>query len=360
MGAVGWISRETLPAGRSAAGLLLVSPDAEAVVPLDDAGRRAALGIAESTLSAAGITEDDRVVVALNNDGELTGSLVAQAAAPVARAAASVGPRGRMRLHTVLEKVGATALITTPSGAMDFLARLHLEFLLDPLDLELRSILLVGEIPSAGTFEQLRSEFEADVRELYADPLFGVPIAHRAPADGVLTPVQENLLGLAPLGKDAILEPPYAEGLAELVVTPSWYTTPDGGPLRTGHVVRLAGGEQGVPSPAHTVGEHVLVRGRWLSIPRLSAALTRIDGISHWDLRISRDGTLDSAALHLTFNRESLVGNPMWKSRITQGLYALTPVSIPVVVEPEISEEKRPGTVTDLRGHHLGRERAPI
>lgn len=344
-------------AAHSASGLLLVSPEADVVAPLAEADRTVALELAAATLAAAGLGAGDRVVVALNNDGELSGALVAQAAASVTDAATSVGARGRMRLHRVLETVRATTLITTPAGAMDFLARLHLEFLLDPLDLELRHILLVGEIASPGTYSQLAAEFEASVVELYADPFFGIPVAHRTPSDEVLTPVRDGLLGLAPLDKDAVLDAPYSEGLAELVVTPTWHSSLAGATLRTGQVVQLRGGGAGLPGPVHTIGEHALIRGRWVSIPKIATALARIDGISHWDLRLSRAGTLDAAALHVTFNRDTLVKNPMWKSRIAQALVALTPVSIDVVVEPEVSAAARPGTVTDLRAHHLGRDR---
>ncbi|WP_067490770.1 hypothetical protein [Actinomadura hibisca] len=355
-----WIDRATFPTSGSARGLLQVSPEGDLVAPLDAPDRAAALDLAAATLRAAGLGERDRVVVALNNDGEAAGPLITQAAAEVAQAAASVGPRGRMRLHTALERVGATALVTTPAGAMDFLARLHLEFLLDPLDLELDHIFLVGEIPSPNTASQLAAEFEASVRELYADPFFGVPVAWRAPGDAALTPVRDGLLGLAPTDKDALLEPPYDAGLAELVLTPSWHATLGDAVLRTGHAVRLAGGEQGVPAPAHTVGEHVLVRGRWLSVPKIASALARIDGVARWELRIKREGTLDSAALHVTFNRDTLVKNPMWKSRIAQALYALTPVAVEVVVEPEVAEERRPPTISDQRGHHLGRDRSQL
>ncbi|MDL4771505.1 hypothetical protein [Actinomadura xylanilytica] len=355
-----WITRAAFPAGRGAEGLLAVSAEADLVAPLGAADRAAARELTAETLRAAGLGASDRVVVALNGDGEPTGPLIAQAAAEVGTAAASVGARGRMRLHAALEATGATALVTTPSGAMDFLARLHLEFLLDPLDLELRHILLVGEIPSPNTYAQLASEFEASVRELYADPFLGVPIAQRAPSDEALTPVREGLLGLAPADKDAPLDAPYGEGLAEIVVTPGWHSGLGGATLRTGHAVRLSGGERAVPAPAHTVGEHVLIRGRWVSVPKIAAALTRIDGLSRWDLRIRREGTLDAAALHVTFTRDTLVKNPMWKARIAQALYALTPVSIDVVVEPEVGEDRAAGTVTDERGHHLGRDRARL
>jgi hypothetical protein len=353
-----WITRESFPAGRAAQGLLLISPDGEVVAPLASADLPAAQQLAAATLTAAGLGADDRVVVALNNDGELSGALIAQAAASVAQAAASVGPRGRLRLHTALERVRATTLVITPSGAMDFLARLHLEFLLDPLDLELKQIFLIGEVASANVYGQLAAEFEASVVELFADPFLGVPIAHRPAAKKVLTPVRDGLLGLAPMDKDTADAPD--QGLAEVIVTPGWHSTLGDATLRTGQVVRLAGGEQGVPSPAHTVGEHVLIRGRWVSIPKVAAALTRIDGVSHWELRISREGTLDAAALHVTFKRDTLVKNPMWKSRIGQSLVAVTPVAIEVVVEPEVSETARPGSVTDLRGQHLGRDRTQV
>jgi hypothetical protein len=358
-----WITRDSIAGGATARGLLLVSPDSGVVVPLTDADRAAALNIAGAALSGAGVTGDDRVVVALNNDGELTGALIAQAAAEVADAAASAGPRGRIRLHRTLETLRATTLITTPTGAMDFLARLHLEFLLDPLDLELRRILLVGEIPSPGTYGQLAAEFEADVRELYVDPFFGLPVAHRAPADADLTVVRDGLLGLAAPDKDVMLDPPYPEAVAEIVMTPTWHTSLADAALRTGHVVRATAGETaagGIPSPAHTVGDDVLIRGRWVSVPNVASALARIDGISHWDLRIAREGTLDAAAVHVTFNRDTLVTNPMWRSRIVQALIAVTPVAIDVVVEQQVSAEPSPGTVTDLRGHHLGRDRSAI
>ncbi|HEU5158826.1 MAG TPA: hypothetical protein VFU43_17660 [Streptosporangiaceae bacterium] len=359
-----WITREAFAADGAAdgpgtaRGLLLVSPDADVVAPLAEPDRAAALDIAAATLAAAGVSADDRVVVALNNDGELTGALIARAAAEIAAAAAAVGPRGRLRLHRALEAVRATTLIITPTGAMDFLARLHLEFLLDPLDLELSRILLVGEIPSPGCPAHLAAEFEAAVAEVYADPFFGLPIAHRAAAGPFLTPARAGLLAAAPPDKDLILDPPYPDGLAELVVTPAWHSSLAGAVLRTGQLAR--GGGDGIPAPAHTAGEHVLVRGRWVSIPRVAAALAAIDGITHWDLRISREGTLDAAAVHVTFGRDTLVANPMWRGRIVQALAAITPVAIDVVVEEQTSAAVRPGSVTDLRGHHLGRDRTKL
>ncbi|GAB2807693.1 hypothetical protein GCM10022221_01210 [Actinocorallia aurea] len=344
-----WLTRQDLTGGASARGLLLLSPDADVVAPLSPEDRAAALALTAETLAAAGVRSSDRLVVALNNDGELQGSSLAEAALPLVSAAASVGPRGRLRLHRALEQTRANVLVTTPSGAMDFLARLHLEFLLDPLDLELDRILLVGEIPSRNWLRQLEDEFEADVVQLFADPLFGVPIAH-GPG---LTPVREGLIGLAPPAKDELVAD--HSGPAEIVVTPTWHATLGGAHLRTGW---FTGG--GAAQPAHTAGEHLLVRGRWLSLPRVTDVLSRIDGISHWNLEVSREGTLDKAVLRVTFARDSLVRNPMWAGRTSQALVGVTPVSIEVAVAPEAVETPVPPTVTDLRGHHLGRDRASL
>jgi hypothetical protein len=373
-----WPAREDLPSAGTAEGLLLVHPEADVIVPMSAIDREAAREIVAATLAAAGLGESDRVVVALNNDGEGTGQLIAEAGTAVARAAAAPGPRGRLRLHRTIEAVRATTLIATPTGAMDLLARLHLEFLLDPLDLGLRRIMLTGEIPSPGTYRQLAAEFEAEVTELYADPFFGLPMAYRPSEEPAYTPARQGLFGLAPLGKDTLLDPPYPAGPAEIVITPSWHSALGGSVLRTGQVVRPQGDSDGpggperadgrygseradgIPAPEHTAGEYVLVRGRWLSVPRLATALSRIDGISQWDLRIAREGTLDTVALHVTFGRETLVRNPMWRSRIRQAVLAVTPVTVDVIVEDEVREDSRPGSVTDLRGHHLGRDRSAI
>jgi hypothetical protein len=364
---------------RNARGLLLVSPDAATVVPLPS--REQVIDLAARALAMAGIGAGDRIVIALSNDGELTGALLAEAGTGVAQAAASTGPRGRLRLHAALKAIGATALVITPTGAMDFLARLHLEFLLDPLDLELSRIVVTGEIASPGTGAHLSAEFGAQVTELYAEPVTGTPVA--AVDAGGLRPVRDGLIALAALDKDHLLDPPYPAGLAEIVLTPPWL----GGALvlRTGHVARIPGGpgrrgpgcprgaecppgsaepvdgtRELIPVPRHTVGDHICVRGRWLPLGQLAAALARIDGISGWELRVSREGTLDSATLNVTFGRETLIGNPMWKARIEQALVAITPVRVDVVISDRASEEAFAPVVTDLRGQHLGVDRASL
>lgn len=348
-----WLTRDDLgAAARSATGLLVVSPDAASAFPLSGtaaAGGSDDAALIRAALAAAGVSSADRVVVAL---AEPVGGLWTSAAADVAAAAASVGPRGRLRLHHALSALGATTLVTTPTGAMDFLARLHLEFLLDPLDLGLRNIVLTGEIAAKRTLAHLAGEFGSTVTEVYTSPFSGGALAWRTSEDEPFTPLAEGVLGLAALAKDAF--DPAEGGLAELVITPHGHPALGDAVLRTGQVSR------GGLAPAHTVGEHVLVRGVWLALPRVEKALSKIDGVSGWELAISRQGTLDAAVLTVTFNRRSLVGNPMWKSRIQQAIQALTPISIAVEIAQEISETAMPGVVTDLRGHHLGRDRALV
>ncbi|MEU8144600.1 hypothetical protein [Nonomuraea sp. NPDC048901] len=354
-----WLTRDDLRTGaRSATGLLQVAPDASSAFPLAPGDRAAAQELTGAALRAAGVGDRDRVVVAL---AEPAGALWAAAAADVASAAASVGPRGRMRLIHTLSTLGATTLVATPTGAMDLLARLHLEFLLDPLDLGLRHIVLTGEIASKRTLSHLAGEFDAHVTEVYADPFGGGALAWRAAEGAPLTPLTDGLLHLASLTKD-VLRPSEPSGVAELVITPHGHSSLGDAVLRTGQVVRTdsAAADPGLPAPVHTVGEHVLVRGVWLSLPRIDKALAKIDGVSRWELAISRQGTLDAAVLTVTFGRESLVRNPMWRNRIQQAIQGLTPISLGVEIAPEIAETPSPGVLTDLRGHHLGRDRALI
>ncbi|GAA3811128.1 hypothetical protein GCM10022226_34490 [Sphaerisporangium flaviroseum] len=350
-----WLTRDELgKAARGATGLLQVAPDASSAWPLDAADHAAALGLTARALAAAGVGDRDRVVVAL---GEPAGALWAAAGAEAAAASASVGPRGRMRLHHALKSLGATTLVITPTGAMDFLSRLHLEFLLDPLDLGLRHLVLVGEIASRRTLSHLAGEFEAGVTEVYANPYSGGALAWRDSDTAPLTPLAGGLLGLASLDKDSPFEG--SGGLAELVLTPSAHSALGDAVIRTGQVAQVGDAAE-IPAPSHTVGDHVLIRGVWLSLPRIEKALAKIDGVSHWDLAIARQGTLDSATLRVSFNRQSLIGNPMWRSRIEQSMSALTPIKLGVEVSGEVAETARPGTVSDARGHHLGRDRTAI
>ena len=360
-----WTDRSSLAGQAGAArGLLTVTPAADIVVPLADADRAAQAELTAAALSGAGVGAGDRVVVALNSDGDLTGARIAEAAAGVAQAACSVGPRGRMRLLAAIEAVRATTLVATPTGAADFLARLHMEFLVDPLELELRRLVLAGEIADPITCRHLAAEFGATVSYLYLDPVFGTGLAAgdaTDPAAG-LDSAQPGLLAAAPLAEDRLLDLSAADrrpegGRAELVLRPTWHSQFADTVIRTGEVVTLSPEVKGLPAPSHTVGDHILIRGRWLSLPRLRAVLSKIDGIGQWRLVVRRDGTLDAASLEVVFMRKTLIDNPMWRSRIADALYAVTPIAVGIDVAPEITEVAAAPVIEDRRGHHLAQQR---
>src|SRR5207249_11993573 len=86
-------------------GLLLCAPAGDDVTALTLAEAETIVELNRDALDAVGVGSSDRVVLALNNDGDAAGSLLARAAAGVAGAVASVGPRGRMRLLRAIRAV---------------------------------------------------------------------------------------------------------------------------------------------------------------------------------------------------------------------------------------------------------------
>jgi phenylacetate-CoA ligase len=327
-------------------------------VPLATAEVAAQQAISQATLARAGIGRRDRVLISLRQDGSPAVGLLAEAAAPLAAGVAVTGPQGRLRLLATVGALKPTVWVTTPCGAADFLARLYMEFNVDPVEMEFQRIILVGEVASPGVRKRLAKEFEAEVSEVYCDPVFGAALASRKGKGG--WEVHPGVLALAELAGDEIA----AEGLAqaggparELVVRPTWSSRLSGAVLRTGTVVTDNSGDAGAFT--HTVGDHVLLRGRWLSLPVLRRQLALIDGIAGWTLEIERgDRTLDVASLKIVFERETLVANPMWKARIQQAVAASTPVKIDVATSLVEADSPPPRElVVDRRGHHLGADR---
>lgn len=352
-----WASRETwkgVPQPAQAAGLLQMPSTGDVAAPLAVDELATAVGVAADHLRGAGLRSADRVVVALNSDGIGVGSLLALAAAEASTAAVSAGPRGRMRLLRAIEGSGATALVITPTGAMDLLARLHIEFLVDPLDLGIERVVLAGEIPSPGCERQLAMEFGAEVGSVLCDPFFGIAVGHR---DGARLAASADHVVAAPLADDVVAPPD--SGPYELVLRPAWSAALAGAHLRTGWVgVATDDTAGGLPWPTATVGDRVLARGHWLSVAAVTAALKLIDGIEAWSLELRRDGTLDKVQLKVAFNRPSLTQNKMWAGRLRASMAALTPVD----VEVEVVED--PATIgdrlVDHRGHHLGVDRTSV
>ena len=315
-------------------GALLVSTAAaETMLPLTAADREQALEMSAATLGTFGIGPGERVLVSLSNDA-LVGAHLAAAACRTGAIAASVPPQRRMQVLAAITRLRPTTWITTPTGALDFLARVYIEFAVDPGMLGLDLVLVVGEIPSPGTRDRLATELECEAAELYCEPLSGVALDPLA--------LERHELG---------------DGLAELGVRTTWCTALAHDTVRTGQV--WASGTQTLFS--HTVGDHVLVRGRWLSLPLLRAALARIDGIGRWHLETRRgDATLDSAELHVAFERPSLIDNPFWIGRLREAITSTMPVTIDLVTTVVEPDEPQPPLVVDHRGHHLGVDRGTL
>jgi phenylacetate-CoA ligase len=371
-----WASRETLASllrPTAATGLVQMPSTGDVAVPLAPGGLSEALKIAARHLTAGGLRPTDRVVVALNNDGVDVGSMLALAASHVTEAVVNAGPRGRMRLLRAVNGIGATALVITPTGAMDLLARLHLEFLVDPLDLGIERVVLAGEIPSPGCERQLAMELGARVGTVFCDPFSGIAVGH---VEGDRLVADEGRLVTAPLGEDVVAPPEPGEPY-ELVLRPTWSQSLGEAHLRTGWVVvetaktaETAGAAEagaadqnggtpvGLSRPTATVGDRILARGQWISLRAVTAALRLIDGIEAWTLEVSREGTLDKVRLRVAFNRPSLTGNKMWAGRLRASLAALTPIEIEV--DTAADPTTLPDRLVDHRGHHLALDRQAV
>jgi hypothetical protein len=365
-----WLTRAqlgaALPPDSLSSGLLLGTIPGEGFVPVSLAERTQLIERSAATLGAAGVSAADRVALSLGSDGNLAAALLAESLVGIGAAAAMLEARGRMRLLAAMRRLRPNVWVTTPTGALDFLARLYLEFNVDPMDLELEQILLVGEIASPGTESRLAAEFEARVAGLYCDPVFGVALAHRS--DGPWKVEDPAVLGFADLEADVwqdawderAAEAETGENAArqtELVLRPLWSEVLADATIRTGEVVAIS---QDPNLFGQTVGEHLLIRGRWFSVPLLRRALAGIDGIAGWRLEVSRgDGTLDKLVVRLAFERASLVENPMWAGRAREAIASITPIAFDV--ETELAEPGTPAeAIDDARGHHLGLDRSAV
>jgi len=358
-----WLDRTRLAKAATAGpgALLFAGEPAESAVPLLASEVETMQSLSRRSFEKAGLAKNDRVLFAVSRPGSPAVELLAQAIAPSASGVALTGPKGRLRLLSTIRTLKPTMLVTTACGAADFLARLYMEFNVDPVELDLRKIVLVGEVASRGVAKRIGKEFEADLSEIYCDPIFGAALAWRRGSAWEAT--EAGLLALADPAKDEIrAEQPIGGGAAalELVLRPAWSAALADAAIRTGEVVAGDPGDAGLFN--HTAGEHVLVRGQWISLPVLRKQLALIDGIAGWELAIDRgDRSLDSAVLKIRFERETLVSNPMWRGRIQQAVAAATPVHVDVATEladPEASKPKE--AVVDLRGHHLGVDRAHL
>jgi hypothetical protein len=335
--------------------LVFASSPAEYGVPLAASEVEAMQALSRRSLETAGLAKNDRVLFAVAQDGSPAVGLLAQATASLVSSVATASPKGRLRLLSTIRALKPNVLVTTPCGAADFLARLYMEFNVDPVELDLTKIILVGEIASPGVRKRVAKEFEADLSELYCDPVFGAALAARK--GGAWTVAGDDVLARGALATDEIIGADLA-GDGELLLRPTWSAALADTAIRTGQVIQGDAGDAGLFN--HTVGDHVLARGQFVSLPLLRRHLGLIDGISRWTLTVDRgDRTLDNLLLTIAFERETLVSNPMWKGRIQQAINAATPIHIEIkteLLQPDTAGGKE--NVADLRGHHLGMVRA--
>src|SRR5690606_8754162 len=143
-------------------------------------------------------------------------------------------------------------------------------------ELGLKRLVLLGEIAAPAAYHHLASEYGVDVVELWCDPLYGAALGYRHPlTEPTFTLTRPWLVGLAALDRDELRDP-LESGWAEWVLRAEWSSGLRDAAVRTGVVSPQPGGTEQPAAPVATVGDHVLVRGRWLSLPVLDRALRRI------------------------------------------------------------------------------------
>ncbi|CAA0080967.1 Uncharacterised protein [Halioglobus japonicus] len=347
-----WVSRTTLPVSKVPQSLVFGGDPADSLVPVSLEELGLLRQYSSATWALAGIKSSDRVLVSTVQDGGFPVATAAEVIAPLCSGVTYASPRGRLRLLHTIKAFKPTVWVTTPCAALDFLARLYMEFNVDPFELGIEHIVLVGEVASAGAHKRLADEFESVVTDLYCEPIFGAALALRT-KEGMQSG-EAGLLALASLTEDTIVSSDWkADSNAEIVLTLNQIEALKGFVVRTGHVVAP---DQAVNSFHHTVGDRLLARGRWIPLSLMSKSLKLIDGLQAWQLQIERgEGTLDRITLKMGLNRESLIGNPMWNARIREAVAAVTPLAVTVETYHLPEDEPQPqGLVVDMRDHHLG------
>jgi hypothetical protein len=343
-----WSSRTQLPDVGGAGGLLFSGDPAEKPVPvslqeLADLRTLSALG-----WDHVGLKTTDRVLVSTASAGVFPVATNPEVLSPLCQSLGYANPQGRLRLLRTIKTIRPTVWVTTPCAALDFLARLYMEFNIDPFELGIEHIVLLGEIASAGTHKRLADEFEATITDVYCDPVFGCALSvgaggqPRYTAERVYTLEALDHQGVSSDGK-----------LAEIVLRFEQVSALGDLAIRSGQIVAQ---QQTQNAFHHTIGQQVLARGRWLSLPLLAQALKLIDGITAWQLQVGRgEGTLDRLELKVGLNRDTLISNPMWQARIREAVASVTPLSVNIDCYLLLADDPAPkGLVDDRRGHHLG------
>lgn len=351
-----WCSRSSIPAIELNQSVVFGGDPADKLVPVTINELSTLRTISQASWSLANIKASDRVLVSTIQEGGFPVATGAEVIAPLCKAVSYAHPRGRLRLLQTIKAFKPTVWVTTPCAALDFLARLYMEFNIDPFELGIEHIVLTGEVASKGAHKRLADEFESTITDLYCDPVFGAALAVRS--QGKTQYGESGILSLASLTENKVLSnslelPSDTDENTEIIVNFNNIEALNNITLRTGHVVAA---NQPANLFHHTIGDHVLARGRWLSLPLFTKVLKLIDGAQGWQLMVERgEGTLDRVTLKMGLNRDSLVSNPMWQARIREAIVSVTPLTVNVdcflltADDPQLDS-----LVDDQRGHHLG------
>ncbi|CAB4764821.1 unannotated protein [freshwater metagenome] len=309
----------------------------DCVVPLTPDDQRAVASITASALASLGLNRSDRVVVAASNDA----APLAEAASLVSAAVAHVEPQGRVRLLRTLHLLGTTVLVMTPCGAEHLVDRAN-DLGYRPDRLGIRLLLTIGEIPSEGSLDRLADAFGAEVAEIHIDPVTGAAVS--STPRGALTQVHVGAqYSLSPLGDT---------GAYEIIVAPSWTEALYDRPVRTGMVTWSLDGP-----PRHTIGSHVLVRGRWVPLPLFDEVLRAHPEVVSWRLRVSRPGLLDHAVLEIVCDTDAHATGAAVHDRLARSAASITPIAVDVILRGP-SAGIFNSVLDDVRGHHLAIDRA--
>ncbi len=348
-----WIDRAALSPGADAE-IFLHGDPAHLAVGVTQADVESLQQASVATLQAIRGKLGQRALVSTLQQGPFPLGLSADVFRALDISVGYANPRGRLRLLKTIKTLQPDTWVTTPCAALDFLARLYMEFNVDPFELGLEHIVLTGEVASAGAQKRLADEFEAVVTDLYTDPVFGAALAYR---DGAALCSPSQSLALAEPGSEQLLaegEQLQASSTAEIVIRHDSVSVLAGNTLRSGQLIDC---EQPHNSFHHTSGELVLARGQWLSLPAFNQAFKLIDGIQAWQLVIERgEGTLDKVTARIGLNRETLVENPMWRGRLRETIASVTAVDVHIDTFLLTEDEAQPDScVDDQRGQHLGK-----
>jgi hypothetical protein len=229
----------------------------------------------------------------------------------------------------------ATVLVTTPTVAL----RLQTS---GADNASVRMVVLTGELVDDRVREWIGQAFEAAVADAWCDPVFGAAVAFRPPMHRSYFAARPGVLALDSVSARSGQRP--AAPLAEWVLTPAWLKQ-DRAPIRTGTVSVLPAGDASrLPPPRWTIGDELLVRGRWVSIETVRRVARAVG--AGWQLVVVRGEGGDRVCLHLSPIPDADL------DAVQRELAAVLPVHVHVVTDSEVSSGE--ARVLDRRGQHLG------